>query len=373
MDRVALGAVQERAREGVLGVHPARGRGRIGVFQPAVGVGDGRAVVVVDDRRGGSVRVDHLWKAPILALRFAPQAGRGKMPADRPLRARPIASERGAGARWHSSAKSCRTSRAANVAPSNPCWASSWRSPASPPIPTARPTSSAWPSWRSRPCAGSARRPSSFRVPGGAPDRPGLVRRGTGPAHRHRIQPPRRTAGLEGDRALADASPSGSQAGRHLLRPRDHRRQGAGADGALRRQGRPRRGRAREHPLPVGDRGGGGLAALRGDPRRRSASAAATDAVIVSDTVWVSRGPAVALVRPARPAAVPLPPGDGGDRPALRQHRRRGAQPGRGAVPARERDLRRAHRPREDPRLLRGRRQAHPQGDPRLQGVRASA
>ena len=44
------------------------------------------------------------------------------------------------------------------------------------------------------------------RVPGGPPGGARLVRVGQGPADRDRLQPPRRRAGLEGDRALADGA-----------------------------------------------------------------------------------------------------------------------------------------------------------------------
>ena len=50
-----------------------------------------------------------------------------------------------------------------------------------------------------------------------------------------------------------------------LLRPRHDRRQGSGAHGAARRARRDGGGRSREHPVPVGDRGGDRLAELRGD------------------------------------------------------------------------------------------------------------
>ena len=113
----------------------------------------------------------------------------------------------------------------------------------------------------------------------------------------------------------------------------------------------------REHPLPLGDRGGGRLAELRRPRSRRSAPPPRTDVVVVSDTVWVSRGRPVAVRGPARAAAR----SSSGWRPRRPTSTRGttggvGAQPDRRAVPARLRDLRRAHRPREDPRLLRRRR-----------------
>ena len=68
---------------------------------------------------------------------------------------------------------------------------------------------------------------------------------------------------------------------------------------------------------------------------KKIGGAARTDVVVVSDTVWVSRGRPVAVRRAARPAAVHLQAGDRGDRPALRHDGRGGAQPDRRAVPAR--------------------------------------
>ena len=97
--------------------------------------------------------------------------------------------------------------------------------------------------------------------------------------------------------------------------------------------------------------------------------AAATDAVVVSDTVWVSRG------RPSLSAGLRglqrhhLPPRDRRDRPALGHHRRRRPQPRGRARAGRRRDLRRPHRPREDPRLLRRRGEAHGEAGRRLRGV----
>ena len=96
--------------------------------------------------------------------------------------------------------------------------------------------------------------------------------------------------------------------------------------------------------------------------------AAATDAVVVSDTVWVSRGRPSLVGGSARPAADHLPPRDRGDRPALGHDRGRRPQPRGRARPAGRGDLRRAHRPREDPRLLRRRREAHREAGRGLQG-----
>ena len=115
-----------------------------------------------------------------------------------------------------------------------------------------------------------------------------------------------------------------------------------------------------------------GLAPLRGDapghrPRRRDRRGGR-----LGHRLGVA-GPAVALRGPARPAAPHLPPRDRRDRPALGHHRRRRPQPRGRARPARRRDLRRPHRPREDPRLLRRRRASHEEAGRRLQGRRASA
>ena len=86
------------------------------------------------------------------------------------------------------------------------------------------------------------------------PDRPRLVRVGEGAAHRDRLQPPRRPAGLEGDRALEDGALRVHEAGRHVLRAGHHRRQGAGAHRALRRPRRDRRRGARSTSSSSGRR-----------------------------------------------------------------------------------------------------------------------
>ncbi len=111
--------------------------------------------------------------------------------------------------------------------------------------------------------------PRAWRKPG----RARLVRRRTRTAHDHGLQPPRRPARLEGDRAVAHGALPLHEAGRHLLRPRHHRRQGPGAHGASRRARRDGGGGPAEHQVPVGDRGGDRLAQLRRDaqgdrPRR---------------------------------------------------------------------------------------------------------
>ena len=96
--------------------------------------------------------------------------------------------------------------------------------------------------------------------------------------------------------------------------------------------------------------------------------AAATDAVVVSDTVWVSRG------RPSLSAGL-----RGLQRLTFHletaetdQHSGTTGGAARNPVaelaPARRRDLRRPHRPREDPRLLRRRREAHEEAGRGLQG-----
>ena len=122
---------------------------------------------------------------------------------------------------------------------------------------------------------GSGRDPPHSRRASG---RPRLVRVGQGPADGDRLQPPRRRAGLEGDRALEDRSLHLHAAGGHLLRPGHHRRQGTGAVGAVRGARRARRRGAGEHQGALGARGGGRLAPLRrhaarhrsrGEDRRR--------------------------------------------------------------------------------------------------------
>ena len=135
------------------------------------------------------------------------------------------------------------------------------------------------------------------RVPGGPPVVLGSFESGEGSADRHGLQSSRRRAGLAGDRALADGAVHVHAAGRHLLRPGHHRRQGPGALGAVRGPRRARRRGAGEHQGAVGAGGGGRLAPLRGHAARASAPAAETDAVVVSDTVWVSRGAAGAVRR----------------------------------------------------------------------------
>ena len=82
-----------------------------------------------------------------------------------------------------------------------------------------------------------------------------------------------------------------------LVRARHDRRQGAGADRALRRAAGAGDRRARQHPVPLGAGGGDRQPPLRGRPggrhrRRRAAGRApfATDSVVVSDTIWTAAG-----------------------------------------------------------------------------------
>ena len=89
---------------------------------------------------------------------------------------------------------------------------------------------------------------------------------------------------------------------------------------------------------------------------RENAADFATDSVVVSDTVWVSRA------RPAQPAGLRGLQGlffdleDRGDRPALGHRGRRGAQSRHGDVPADRRMRGRQDRQGQDPGLLRRRR-----------------
>ena len=175
-------------------------------------------------------------------------------------------------------------------------------------------------------------------------------------SHGHRLQPSRRAARVsqetepwrtralhvhEGRRHLPTAAAPPTTRGRRS------RRSSA--------RGGARGGRAGEHPLPVGDSRRRSARRTSRHTLKKIGSAARTDVGRgLGHGVGLAR-PALALDRPARPAALHLPPGDRGDRPALRDDRRRRAQPDRRALPARVRDLRRAHRPREDPRLLRRR------------------
>ena len=131
------------------------------------------------------------------------------------------------------------------------------------------------------------------RVPDGASGRARLVRVGQGPADRDRLQPPRRRAGLEEDRALADGALHVHAEGRHVLRPGHDRRQGARALGALRSPRRDRGRRAGEHQGALGARGGGRLTQLR---RRRCGRSAPPPL----PTRWSS--PTPCGCREARPA-----------------------------------------------------------------------
>ncbi len=98
---------------------------------------------------------------------------------------------------------------------------------------------------------------------GRQPDRQRRVGQRPVAPHRHRLQPPRRPARLEGDRAVGDGPVRLHEEGRPLFRARDHGRQGPRALGALRREGRRGRGRAREREGSLGVRGGDRLAELR--------------------------------------------------------------------------------------------------------------
>ena len=171
---------------------------------------------------------------------------------------------------------------------------------------------------------------------------------------RHRLQPPRRPARLEGDRAVGDRALRLHEEGGPLLRPRHDRRQGPGPLRPLRREGRARRRSPGEHPRPLGVRGGDRLAELReGD---HGGEGQARDRLRHRLRHDLDRPRQAGLSgRPPRPAGDPLHARDRDDRPALGRHRRRRAQPDRRADEARLRVLRRQDREGEDPRLLRRR------------------
>ena len=103
---------------------------------------------------------------------------------------------------------------------------------------------------------------------------------------------------------------------------------------------------------------------------RANAKEFATDSVVVSDTVWVSRVPPGLPGGPAGAAGLPLRSPDGRDRPALGHRRRRGAQPDHRALPAHRRVRRRQDRQGQDPGLLQGRRPADEEGARGPQEVR---
>ena len=142
----------------------------------------------------------------------------------------------------------------------------------------------------------------------------------------HRLQPPRRAAGRRP--RLEDRPLRLHPRGRHVLAARHDRRQGPGADGALRRRAtRSSSGVAAQHPLPLGARGGDRQPALRGRdpaPTRRSSRPTPSSCPTRSG----SRAPA----RPARPACAACRASASSSRPGeTDQHsgtdRRRGAQP----------------------------------------------
>ena len=155
-----------------------------------------------------------------------------------------------------------------------------------------------------------------LRRPGRDPPRPrrparraGLVRVGQGSTDPDHLQPPRRRAGLEGDRALADGALHVHRARGHVPRPGHDRRQGAGA---LRRSSgpAPRSRRAcrstsrssgswRRRSVRLTSPTRSGRSASRGDRRGGG----------VGHGVGVAR-PAGPVRRVARTAADDLPSGD---------------------------------------------------------------
>ena len=117
-------------------------------------------------------------------------------------------------------------------------------------------------------------------------------------------------------------------------------RQGPRALGALRREGRHGRGRARERARPLGVRGGDRLAELREGRRGRPGRARDRLGHRLRHDLDRARQ-AGGAGGPPRPAGHALHARDGHDRPALGRHGRRGAQPDRRAHAARRRVLRR--------------------------------
>ena len=102
------------------------------------------------------------------------------------------------------------------------------------------------------------------------------------------LQPPRRRTGFEGDRALADGTLH-VHAGGDTYFGRAPPTTRASPLGALRGPRRARGGRAGQHQDSLGAEEEVGSPNFA-ETLRAIGPAAATDAVVVSDTVWVSRG-----------------------------------------------------------------------------------
>ena len=149
------------------------------------------------------------------------------------------------------------------------------------------------------------------------------------------LQPPRRAAGRRG--RVAHAAVHVHPRRRSLVRARLHRRQGAGADGALRRAPGAGRGRARQHPVPVGAGRGdrqpelraGLAAAIAGDAGRGAGLHHRLGGGVRHDLD--RRGPAVDPLRLARADGVHRGAADRRQGRALGDDRRRRAQPDRRA------------------------------------------
>src|ERR1051326_959149 len=193
------------------------------------------------------------------------------------------------------------------------------------------------------------------------------IRRGSARAFRENAEGLRR----DPHRLLGAGAPAGHPAdGR--ARGEDHRRLRRPRPRAHRAVGHPRRARgrrAREHARAVGARGGDRLAELR--RRRQAAREEARHRQRRRQRHHLGLAPAPRLPRGiARLAGIRADAGDRRDRPALRHHRRRGAQSDRRADEARHRDVRRHHRQGEDQRLLRRRRAADARRARRLPHLR---